>query len=254
MKKFFVFSDAHSFLEPLKTALDKAGFDPNNKDHWIVSCGDLFDRGPDSEELFHYIMSIDRKILVKGNHDFLLDECCKREFPYMHDISNGTMKTINDIGGAGEGRDFAECCSRTYDKLAAYRDALVNYFETEHYIFVHSWLPISIRIDETASNFAKVYMENWRNADSEDWYDAMWGNPFNAYLEGLNKTDKTIVFGHWHCSAGHRLIGNCQSEFEDDAIWEPFYGDTVIGIDRCTAHTHEVNVIILEDNFVEKAG
>jgi hypothetical protein len=41
------------------------------------------------------------------------------------------------------------------------------------------------------------------------------------------------------------------SEFEDDAIWEPFIHDNIIGIDRCTAYTGEVNVLVLEDEFLE---
>ena len=40
MPKFFVTSDIHSFMNPLKRALDEKGFDPTNKDHWLVVCGD----------------------------------------------------------------------------------------------------------------------------------------------------------------------------------------------------------------------
>ena len=38
MPKFFVTSDIHSFMNPLKRALDEKGFDPTNKDHWLVVC------------------------------------------------------------------------------------------------------------------------------------------------------------------------------------------------------------------------
>ena len=243
--KLFVTSDVHSFYTPLKKALDEAGFDPNNKEHWLIVCGDCFDRGDESEEVLRFLMSLERKILVKGNHDTLLEECCMREFSYSHDVSNGTVKTIQDLGGAGYGRDFAECCCRTWDKLARYRELLVNYFETKNYIFVHSWIPI---ISQNGG-YCK-YDENWRDASDSSWEEAMWGNPFDMHFLDLNKTGKTIVFGHWHCSTGHKMLGRCKSEFDKDAIWEPCFAEGIIGVDRCTAYTGECNVVVLEDEFI----
>lgn len=246
MAKFFVCSDIHSFYTPFKKALDEKGFDPNNKDHWLVVCGDVFDRGDESEEVLHFLMPIERKILVKGNHDVLLDECCMREFPYRYDTTNGTRRTIQDLGGAGYGRSFAECCCRTWDILARYRELLVNYFETQNYIFVHSWIPI---IAQNGGYY--TYDADWRSATDNRWENAMWGNPFELHMSNLNQTGKTIVFGHWHCSAGHKMLGHCNNEFDGDAIWEPCYAEGIIGIDRCTAYTREVNVLVLEDEFLE---
>ena len=256
--KLFVVSDVHSYLEPLEVALDEAGFDPNNEDHWLVSCGDAFDRGPDSGLLWKFLMSLERKILIKGNHDLLLDECCMREFPYSHDFSNGTVRTINDIGGAGEGYPFDTCCQRTWNKLAAYRDLLINYFETENYIFVHSWLPL-----KCLDNMPKHYVQNrqfeydpeWRNATEDAWEQAMWGNPFDLATMGFNKTGKTIVFGHWHCSAGWAKDEG-RSEFNEDAKWDIYHNpeQNIIAIDHCTANTNKVHVLVLEDNLLNKEG
>ena len=255
MPKLFVTSDTHSYYLALKNALDEAGFDPNNEDHWLIIDGDVFDRGPDSVELLKFIMSIERKVLVKGNHDTLLEEICLRGFPYSYDKHNGTVRTVQDLGGARWGKDFDECCDSTWNKLARYRELLVNYFETKNYIFVHSWIPTrKIEKPHPADKWIPLttneYMEDWRNANDIEWEDAMWGNPFKLADQYLNKTGKTIVFGHWHCSTGHRMLGNCADEFEY-AIWEPCYFKNTIGIDRCTAHTGEVNVLVLEDEFLE---
>ena len=46
MPKFFVVSDVHGFYDELLNALDDAGFDSENTDHYLISCGDNFDRGP----------------------------------------------------------------------------------------------------------------------------------------------------------------------------------------------------------------
>jgi serine/threonine protein phosphatase 1 len=237
-------------------ALNDAGFDRNNPEHWLISCGDAFDRGPESEEVLHFLMSLDRKVLIKGNHDQLLDDCCMRELPYSHDFSNGTVRTINDIGGAGEGYPFDECCQRTWNKLAAYRSTLVNYFETENYIFVHSWIPtVTVGSKKPWHTLNKYYewLEDWRNARTSDWEEAMWGNPFFKAQDGMNKTGKTIVFGHWHCSLGHLISSEGElSEFGENACWDIYRNDdwNIIGIDKCTAHTGKVNVLVIEDNFI----
>ena len=244
--KFFVVSDIHSYYTPLKKALDEKGFDPNNKDHWLIVCGDCFDRGDESEEVLHFLMSLERKILVKGNHDILLEECCMREFPYGYDVSNGTRRTIQDLGGEGLPNQFDRCCRITWNRLARYRELLVNYFETQNYIFVHSWIPT---ISQNGGYYK--YDESWRNATDDRWEQAMWGNPFDMHMLDLNQTGKTIVFGHWHCSAGHKMLGHCNDEFDGYTLWEPCYADGIIGIDRCTAHTGEVNVVVLEDEFLE---
>ena len=78
MPKFFVTSDIHSYYEPLIEALDKAGFDKNDENHYLVVCGDCFDRGPDSARVLKYLQSLPRKVLIKGNHEQLLLDCCNR--------------------------------------------------------------------------------------------------------------------------------------------------------------------------------
>ena len=259
MPKFFVTSDIHSAYTPLKKELDAKGFDPNNEDHWLVVCGDVFDRMGESEEVLYFLMSLQRKILVKGNHDILLEELCMREFPYSHDVSNGTVRTVQDIGDMGMGYAFDECCQRTWNKTAAYRGLLRNYFETKRYIFVHSWIAtnkVKSRrlVDKWTSPTKDEWMENWRDANDTEWENAMWGNPFWKAYDGLNQTGKTIVFGHWHCSTGHAIRSEGKlSEFGEDACWDPYRDaqNSIIGIDRCVAYTGELNVIVIEDDFLE---
>lgn len=259
MIKFFVVSDIHSHYTALKKALDEAGFDSNNEDHWLLVCGDVFDRGDESKEVLHFLMSLERKILVKGNHDILLEELCMREFPYSHDKQNGTFKTVITLGNF-DGYNFDECCRITWNRTAAYRDLLVDYFETKNYIFVHSWIPTNKKekphpADKWIPLTTNEYMEDWRNANDVEWEEAMWGNPFKLADMGLNQTGKTIVFGHWHCSAGHSLDSKgVLSEFGEDACWDIYHNESqkIIGIDKCTAHTGEVNVLVLEDEFLEE--
>ena len=252
MPKLFVLSDIHGFYDEMKKALDEAGFDPSNESHWIVVCGDCFDRGPDPDEVLHYLRGLPRKVLVKGNHEDLLVECCERCYPAHYDYSNGTVDSVYSLGDAGEGYSFDECCVRTLSKVHLFLDSMVDYFETANYIFVHSWIPV-INKDGLPAYYTRnrdfAFNPDWRNANKRDWENARWNNPFDMAARGL-KPEKTIVFGHWHCSTGWAQSEG-RSEFGEDAKFDPYYGDGFISIDACTAHSGKVNVIVLEDDFLE---
>lgn len=256
MPKFFVVSDIHSYYTPLKKALDEKGFDPHNEDHWLVVCGDAFDRGDESYELLKYLMQLERKVLIRGNHDDLLEECCRRGWAEWHDESNGTKKTIRDIGGV---KSFSECCEITLNKTARYRELLINYLETKNYIFVHGWIPCEQYGEGYDPNkpwhqYMKTYKykSDWRKCNDVEWEAARWINGIDRALDGIIEPGKTIVCGHWHCSLGHFYDNKGKtSEFKANAVWEPWYHDGCIAIDRCTAHTGEVNVLVIEDEFLE---
>lgn len=233
MPKFFVTSDVHSHLTPFIRALGRAGFDPENPHHWLVICGDVFDRGDESLELLKYLTKIERKILVKGNHETLLLDCLQRQFPYQYDWQNGTAKTVIDLAPKAE--TFADACIVTYGKVKDFIYSMVDYFETENYIFVHSWVPLT---------------ENWREAHHSDWENIRWVNPYECIEMGV-LPDKTIVFGHWHCSTGWSKAEG-RSEFGKDAKFDPFYGRDFVSIDACTAYTKKCNVIVIEDEFLKE--
>ena len=139
MPKFFVISDVHGFYDEMKVALDNAGFNENNPDHWLIGCGDYFDRGKQPMEVMKYLYNLPRKILVRGNHEELLVDCCKRGWALSHDVHNGTSGTIYRIG---YGDDFTEMCDYTLKRTKPFLNSMVNYFETQNYIFVHSWIPV----------------------------------------------------------------------------------------------------------------
>lgn len=244
-KKLFVVSDIHSFYNPLLEALDKAGFDKNNENHYLIVCGDAFDRGPDSVEVLQFLMGLDRKILVKGNHDDMFEMLCKRGFPHYYDHSNGTVDTIKQLGGIEDSKSFEDCCDIAMSRTQKYRDSLINYFETKNYIFVHAWIPVN-----GTSGMGYSYKEKWRNCTEQEFYESRWPNGMKCARDGAIEPNKTIVCGHWHCSWGWAMDEE-RSEFGKDAEWNPYYGKGIIAIDRCTAHTGEVNVLVLEDEFLE---
>ena len=116
-----------------------------------------------------------------------------------------------------------------------------SFYETEHYIFVHGWIPC---IADRRTGFS--YYSDWRSVDPFEWKRARWYNGMDAVQTCME--DKTILCGHWHSSYGHWKYEHIGSEFGEDADFSPYYASGIIALDACTAISKRVNVIVLEDN------
>ena len=98
-KKYFVVSDIHGHYKELKKALDEAGWERANKNHILIVCGDIFDRGEENIEVYKFLKDIPktRRKLIKGNHEYLLLKMIENEHFSTVDYSNGTMNTLLDF-------------------------------------------------------------------------------------------------------------------------------------------------------------
>jgi len=251
MPKFFVMSDIHGFYDEMIDALIGAGFDESNPDHWVITCGDHFDRGGQPLKVMRYLRSLPRKVLIRGNHEQLLEDCIDRGYYMSHDWSNGTMQTILDLSPDVD--TFAEACTVAEWKTSSFIGSMVNYFETKNYIFVHGWIPLKSEDGLPAyyeRNRVFSYNPDWRTAHQKDWNDAMWLNGMKMAMQGF-LPDKTVVVGHYHTSWGHARQDQTFNEWGEGADFSPYYADGVIAIDACTAHTGKVNVLVIEDDFNE---
>lgn len=232
--KIFAVSDVHGFTSILRRNLNEVGFEVNNPNHLLVLCGDLFDRGTEAKDMLKFIHEIDNKIMIKGNHEDLMQDMITRGYPLSHDIHNGTYDTALQLAFDSSIGDV------NYTKLYGIFDNLcsqmVDFYETKRYVFVHGWIPVTS---------AK---KDWR--DSNLWKKSRWLNGMKMQMKGKTLPDKTIICGHWHCSWGNAVKFNV-SEFGDDAIWDPYTAPGIIAIDRCTAYTQKMNIIVLEDDLVE---
>lgn len=248
--KLFCISDVHGYYNEMIKALETAGFDQNNEEHWLISCGDEIDRGPEPWKVMIYLYKLPRKILIRGNHIELFEDLCYRGFPYSHDKSNGTYDSVRKIG---RGFDFYEKCDYALKRTKDYRENLVDYFETKNHIFVHSWIPV-INKDGLPSYYTKnrqfEFNPDWRNASSKEWKESMWGNPFDMAERGLNKTGKCIVFGHW-ATESKWAQDEGRKEFGYRAKFDPYYGDGFIALDSTVALSNKINVIIIEDEVIQ---
>lgn len=258
--KIFAISDMHSYLTPTLNALKDAGWDENNPEHIIVVCGDALDRGDETAEMVEWLINLINKgklIYVRGNHDILMQEMLDRGYSMSHDKHNGTQKSYYQLLNAHvnkmDGRKPDEIVRAVLQPLY---DNMVNYWETERFVFVHSWIPTHKKEKPHSANkwiplTIDEYMEDWREANDVEWESATWGDPFKMAEQGLNKTGKVLCVGHWHCSSGWAKEEG-RSEFGEDAKWDIFKDEkhNVIFLDKCTVHTGLVNVLVIKDEFI----
>lgn len=239
--KYFVSSDIHGFFDEWQNALTDKGFDLNNPEHKIILCGDLFDRGNQPKEIIDFVLKHkDKVILIRGNHEDLMEQMIERDFSDYGDLCNGTAQTIVDLYPEWQISEFDLKKIAKATRLQEVLDMCIDYYETKNYIFVHGWIPI---IEN-----CYLYDSNWRTARKECWEKARWTNPVEMFRYEIYEPNKTIICGHWHCSAlWHKQNPDEYEEFGDKANFEPFITKNMIAIDACTAYSHKVNVVVLED-------
>ncbi len=253
MTKWFVTSDIHSYFDVFHAALLEKGFDVSNPAHKLIVCGDLFDRGDRTVQLFEFAKSLgDRFTYIRGNHEDLLFDCMDEiragKVPSSHHFHNGTVKTICQFCGENEWivydptwRD--KICATMQPILDWITEKSVNYFEVGDYIFVHGWIP-SYR-----------HLDDFRNASDEDWGRARWENGMEMWRYPRCRVDgKTVVCGHWHCSYGWSHIRQKRKEWPNAShkdwqkSFEPFVDEGIMAIDACTAYSDICNVIVIEED------
>ena len=280
IKKWFAVSDIHSYYEPLINSLINKGFDLNDESMGLIVCGDAFDRGDDTVKVFEFLKSLasqDRLVYIRGNHEDLLDDCLYEislgRTPGSHHFSNGTVKTICMICGECEwivynpsNTNIELVRDKTKELVSFINDNCVDYFELGDKIFVHSWIPLKDSSWEYYFRAARYsgYDENW-NADPKSlssselmvnrdrWKVARWVNPFMQWKDKNYPEDKTIVFGHWHCSEYWGTYKFERKPFpqKNSKDWlksfEPAIDDHIIGIDACTAYSGIVNCVVFDE-------
>lgn len=259
--KYYVVADVHGFYSELITALTAQGFFSDNSPHKLVVCGDLFDRGKEATKLQEFIDDLlkkDEVILIRGNHEDLtiefvqnIDRWITKTVERTHHWRNGTVETVLQLTGMTLGEAIAapDRCAIKMENTPFFKriiPAMVNYFETEQYIFVHGWIPChTLRYPGGMTYF--LLDETWRDASEKDWDSARWYNGMEAAKQGVKEPGKTIVCGHWHCSYGHASIQGKGDESGPFADYSPYYNEGIIAIDACTVISRKVNCIVLEE-------
>lgn len=247
--RYYVAADIHGFYSLLRSELEQKGFFSDPEPHKLLVLGDILDRGREPREMQDFMLRLlaeDRVILVRGNHEDLFADLVTVDggLPVRHHVSNGTYGSLLSLTGFEE----TGALERHAELAAAGREtpfyrtvipATVDWYETERYLFVHGWVPCL----KTEAGFTPL--ENWRAAGKEAWRKARWYNGMDAVRSC--RTDKTVLCGHWNCSYGHARYEMRGSEFGPDADYSPYFAPGIIAMDACTAHSGQLNVLVLED-------
>ncbi len=256
--KYYVTADVHGYFSELKAALAEKGYFEDEDPHKLVICGDLYDRGTEALQLQEFVLELmlkDEVVLIKGNHeDLALDllyNWGKGGYLKHYHHSNGTIDTVCQLTGLDKEVLFmnAEEVVKGFSEtpyIQTIIPAMVDYYETENFIFTHGWIPCTI-VNTSAHMKNYLPIENWREANSEMWDRARWINGMEAAHDGVIENGKTIICGHWHCSFGHSRYEGNGGEFDNNPNFEPYYGDGIMALDACTPVSRKVNCIVIED-------
>lgn len=244
-RDLFVISDVHGHAGQLFAALDEAGFDRNDPRHLLVCCGDYFDRGRESRAVYRYLRATPNKILLRGNHEYLLEEALARKIMRPIDARNGMERTLASLFGRdcldlNTGRIYAD--PEDAADILRFTADMYDYFESAHHRFVHGWVPLAIDGEGVASPHAR-----WQTATRSEWRRASWTEWQQLYsAEGLRPCDRTLVCGHRTAA-----YGACFDPSRRDNDFSTFHGNGVIALDAQTVSSGRVNVLVLRDEEID---
>ncbi len=256
--RYYIISDVHAFYNEMIKTLTEAGYFEDKEPHKLIICGDLMDRGSQALEMQSFVIDLrakDEVILIRGNHEDLMMDLIQgwKDLSYIqpHFRKNGTLSTFIQLTGATS-EDILSRPKEVLEKLKKTPfvkqiiPSMKDYFETEHYIFVHGWIPSFF--GRGWNDDGSDYYDEWRTASTEMWEESRWTNGMEAAYNGVTEKGKTIVCGHWATCFGHgRYEGVGDENISMASLLEPYYAKGIIAIDGCTAFSHKVNCIVVED-------
>lgn len=254
--KYYVVADIHGFYTEFYEALKEKGYFEDKNPHKLVICGDMFDRGNEDLKIQEFVGKLidkDEVILIRGNHEDLLlcliEDWEQYGYTFSHHKKNGTVGTVMQLTNSGiilpiNQREVKTKLLNT-PFIKKILPKMVNYYETNNYIFVHGWIPCDAFGSGKMTRY--IYNCNWRMVDEDCWNRARWYNGMEAARQGVVEPNKTIVCGHWHTSYGHSKIEGLGQEFGPLADFSPYVAKGIIALDACTTLTGKVNCYVIED-------
>lgn len=210
---YLVFSDAHGCKEQVEQLLLQ--WDPQKET--LVYLGDMVDRGPDTLGVIRLLMKAkeaypERVVILQGNHDedfvYWLGTGDEAAFYMTEDIKT-TVKSFYQENPKKYKKDTknqkAQYINRNFRKEVQFLRNLPLYHETEHCIFVHAGIDLSI--------------PDWKESSVNHFIYYRKRFYFNAAV-----APKRVFFGHTPVS----LI--CKDRENPHDVWISTQGDKV-GID-----------------------
>ncbi|MDR2464702.1 MAG: serine/threonine protein phosphatase [Streptococcaceae bacterium] len=182
MKNLFVIGDIHGDFEMMKEVLKKW----EKEKQQLLFLGDLNDRGPQSKSCFLLAKSLvegDKAIYLMGNHEIMFLNYLEspNDDPDLF-LENGGKETVESFLYKGvlnelSNTEIAMMIRTIYKDLIRFLSERPLYAEWGQYVFVHAGVDLKNK--------------DWRKSTARDF---LWSR--KHFIEGKNRTGKTIVFGH----------------------------------------------------------
>ena len=134
--KTYIIGDIHGCIDPLRRLLEVLSPDPAADR--LILLGDLFDRGPDSWEVFQFVKELaaefgERFVLLRGNHeDYLLQK----------KLSFAQRLVWDRVGRGATVRSFKQHGEKMEDCVPWLQEHTVMYFQGEGFRCVHAGFKI----------------------------------------------------------------------------------------------------------------
>jgi serine/threonine protein phosphatase 1 len=249
MKKHFVFGDVHGEFSALLASLDKAGFEPDNENHILVSLGDNFDRGNENAQLLEFLLKywkLDRLLMIKGNHDdMLIDFLTRRDDGVFNAVHNGMDYTLQNLSKIVISKLLYDYPEIIIEKIRNnYPDLIKFYRDAKDEIVLGDYI---------LTHAGYKYINKFQDWNEPIWEVNNWANtpefieffPDSPQYQG----DKFYVFGHWHA---FRLRWDFEGKEYDETghivlkNHSTFKYKNFIGLDACTNLSGFVNILVIE--------
>lgn len=217
MRRVYVISDLHGYYDLFIKLLDKISF---NEYDLLYILGDICDRGPDSLKILFYVQDHDNIILIKGNHEYMMQEALYYgvyydDFDYPSKafklwLANGGDTTVENIRCYLQKdkiryEDYRVVRSAFLKNLYEYLNNLPEYLQidvnNQSYILVHAGVNVKIPLEKQDINTLL-----WIR---EDFY-LQRGDLTKIYIFGHTPTallNNDFSFNIWLDEIHHNKIG-----------------------------------------------
>lgn len=237
MKKYFLISDIHGEITALNGGLNISGYDADNENHWLVSLGDLFDRGNDNIKVFEFFKNTPRKMMILGNHDqFLLEFLSGITIDFSwNSKNNGFWETIREFADLEKYSSWMEWVGKEMllvSKINRRFPDLLPFLESMH---------DAIKIDNNILTHGGFKYDPIR----ETWVTYNFTDTLNFIKKTAWKFPKlTFIFGHYNAISLYKGILN------KNVYNKKFEFANYIGIDAASNFTLTTFVHIIESDYI----
>lgn len=222
---YFVIGDVHGCFEMLVRLI--TDWNPDNEQ--LIFLGDLIDRGDRSREVVQLAMKLNRDygaMIIGGNHESMFLEWL--DAPSAHTNFYYTAGGEQTLASFYDQQTvdmllpemLAEQLKQDYSEEIDFLRTLPDYMDEENYLFVHAGVNLDLK--------------DWKNSGSQ-----MFRTIREPFHHGVNKTGKTIIFGHTPTRRIH-------PDKRDDIWVSPC--KTKIGIDGAAVYGGKLHGLHLKEN------